>query len=197
MPHRLFAVLVSSALQPLVLILAVAFAGAIALQAQESAKASDSVKKELAREYKNIEHGFRRDDPAQWIEHLSPDFELVLFNGQHQSRQWAVDYVHNNAKTFHVRKLTMRIQNIEFGDADVTAIVEQKSERTFVENGQAHRLNVGALQQNHRRLAAETGPGMESTVPAEAVARAGRASNTVAPRKNESTGPSRSMGLQV
>jgi len=148
MRHRLFAVLLSVAelLQRLVLILALAFAGAIALWAQESGKTPDAVKKELAREYKNIEHSFRHDDPTPWIEHLSPDFELVLFNGEHQSRQWAVDYVRNNAKNFHIRKLTMRIQSVELGDAEVTAIVEQKSERTFVENGQAHCLDVGALQ---------------------------------------------------
>ena len=105
-----------------------------------------AVQKDLAREYRIIARGFRHDDPQPWIEHLSPDFELVLFAGQHQSRQWAVDYVQNNAKNFHIVKLSMRIQRIEFGDSDVTAIVEQKSVRTFTENGQPRRLKVGALQ---------------------------------------------------
>jgi len=105
-----------------------------------------AVQKDLAREYRIIERGFRHDDPEPWIEHLSPNFELVLFAGQHQSRQWAVDYVRNNAKTFHIVKLSMRIQRVEFGDGDVTAIVEQKSVRTFAENGQPRRLDVGALQ---------------------------------------------------
>ena len=148
MRHRPSAVLLSSAelLQRLALIVTMVFAGALVLRAQESTRTLDTVKKELAREYKNIEHSFRHDNPTPWIKHLSPNFELVLFNGEHQSRQWAVDYVRNNAKTFRIRKLTMRIQNIELGDADVTAIVEQKSERTFVENGQTHRLEVGALQ---------------------------------------------------
>ena len=105
-----------------------------------------AVQRDLSREYKIIEGGFRHDDPEPWIKHLSPDFELVLFAGQHQPRQWAVDYVRNNAQTFHIVKLSMRIQRIEFGEGDVTAIVEQKSERTFTENGQPHRLEVGALQ---------------------------------------------------
>ena len=105
-----------------------------------------AVQKDLQFEYKEIEMGFRHDDPTPWIERLSPGFELVLFSGQHQSRQWAVDYVRNNAKTFHIVRLSMRIQRLEFGESEVTATVEQKSERTFSEDGQPHRLNVGALQ---------------------------------------------------
>jgi|SRR5215471_5831494 len=105
-----------------------------------------AVQKDLQHEYREIERGFRADDPTPWIERLSPGFELILFSGQHQSRQWAVDYVRNNAKTFHIVKLSMLIQGLEFGKADVTAIVEQKSERTLTENGKPHRLDVGALQ---------------------------------------------------
>ena len=114
-----------------------------------------AVQRDLAREYKIIERGFRRDDPGPWIEHLSPNFELVLFNGQHQSRQWVVDYVQNNARTFHIVKLTMRIQGVELGDGDVTAVVEQKSERTWTENGQQHRLDVGVLQRETWERTAE------------------------------------------
>lgn len=57
-----------------------------------------------------------------------------------------MNYVQNNAKTFHIVKLSMRIQRIEFGDGETTAIVEQKSQRTFTESGRPHRLDVGALQ---------------------------------------------------
>ena len=40
----------------------------------------------------------------------------------------------------------MRIQQLEFGEGEVAAIIEEKSERTFTENGQLRRLDVTALQ---------------------------------------------------
>jgi len=108
---------------------------------------SKVIKKQLAAEYRQIEQGFRRNDPTAWIQRLSPEFQLTVFSGQKQNREWVVDYVRNNAKTFRIRKLSMRIKSLEFNEHDVTAIVEQTSIRTFTdERGQPHRLEVGALQ---------------------------------------------------
>lgn len=105
------------------------------------------IKRQLAAEYAQILTGFRNNDPSPWIEQLSPDFQLTLFNGQKQNREWVTDYVRNNAKTFKVLKLAMRIKDLEVREDSVTALVEQKSVRTFVdEKRQQRRLEVGALQ---------------------------------------------------
>ena len=108
---------------------------------------SKVIDKQLAAEYRQIELGFRNNDPTAWIQRLSPEFHLTLFSGQKQNREWVVDYVRNNAKTFRIRPLSMRIKSLERNDSGVTAIVEQRSIRTFTDDkGRPHRLEVGALQ---------------------------------------------------
>jgi hypothetical protein len=107
---------------------------------------SKVVKERLAAEYRQIEEGFRKNDPTAWIQRLSPEFQLTLFSGQKQNREWVVDYVRNNAKTFRIQKLNMRVKSLEVNENAVTAI-EQTSIRTFTDDkGQPHRLEVGALQ---------------------------------------------------
>jgi hypothetical protein len=106
-----------------------------------------TIRTQLEAEYRQIVGGFKHGNPEPWIQRLSPEFQLTLFNGEKKNRQWAVDYVRNNAKTFHVRKLSMRITALETKDDDVIAVIAQKSVRTFTdEKGQQHRLEVGALQ---------------------------------------------------
>jgi hypothetical protein len=101
----------------------------------------------LQAEYAAIVAGFRNNDPEPWISRLTPDFELTLFSGQTQDRKWVIDYVRNNAKTFNVTSLEMTIGNIEVNDAGITAVVEQRSSRTFVDDsGVKHTLDVGAVQ---------------------------------------------------
>ena len=73
--------------------------------------AQNKIKKQLAAEYSQIESGFRRNNPSPWIERLSPDFELTLFNGQKQNREWVVNYVRNNAKT--IFKIPMLAQGFK------------------------------------------------------------------------------------
>ena len=106
-----------------------------------------SIQKQLAAEYRQIEESFLRNDPSAWIDKLSPDFQLTLFSGEKQNRDWVVNYVRNNAKNFRIQKLSMRIKSLEVHKSDVTAVVEQKSKRTFTdEKGQPRTLEVGALQ---------------------------------------------------
>ena len=130
--------------------LPILFAFALALVAfppLSSAGVERGVRKELESNYARIVRGFKKNDPAVWEGFLTPEFKLKLFSGSVQDRQWVVNYVRNNAKTFQVKKLSMRIKELEVkGDAAV-AVVEQKSSRTFKdEQGQPHRLDVGALQ---------------------------------------------------
>lgn len=102
---------------------------------------------ELKVNYAEIVRGFRKNDPEVWLRFLVPDFTLKLFDGSVQDRQWVVDYVRHNATAFKVLRLSMVIEELVFDEDDVTAVVEQKSSRTFHdENAQAHRLDVGALQ---------------------------------------------------
>jgi hypothetical protein len=111
------------------------------------ADAQEKIRKELKANYAKIEKGFKKNDPAVWEGFLVPDFKLKLFNGSVQDRRWVVDYVRNNAKTFKVLKLSMVIKELKIEGDEVTAVVEQKSSRTFNdEQGKAHRLDVGALQ---------------------------------------------------
>ena len=106
-----------------------------------------SVRKELESDYARIVKGFKNNDPAVWEGFLLPDFRLKLFNGSVQDRAWVVNYVRNNAKTFKVKKLSMTIKDLKIEGDDATAVVEQKSSRTFKdEKGEPHRLDVGALQ---------------------------------------------------
>src|SRR6266496_3831953 len=95
------------------------------------------VRKELKGNYARIVKGFKKNDPSIWEAFLTSDFKLKLFNGSVQDHKWVVDYVRNNAKTF-------KVLTIEGNDA--TAVVEQRSSRTFIEQGESHRLDVGALQ---------------------------------------------------
>jgi hypothetical protein len=104
------------------------------------------VRKELESNYARIVRGFKNNDPTVWEGFLVPDFKLKLFSGSVQDRAWAVNYVSNNAKTFKVKKLSMRIKDLKIEGSDATAVVEQKSSRTFEEQGEPHRLDVGALQ---------------------------------------------------
>jgi hypothetical protein len=60
------------------------------------------VKDQLEAEYAQIVAGFKRNDPEGWIARLSPNFRLKLFNGSEQSREWATNYVRQNAGTFNI-----------------------------------------------------------------------------------------------
>jgi hypothetical protein len=107
----------------------------------------DSLRKELEENYTKIVDGFKNNDPSVWEGFLAPGFQLKLFNGQIQDRQWVSNYVRNNAKTFKVVSLSMRIQSLTIEGNDAIAIVEQKSSRTFKDKeGQPHQLDVGAVQ---------------------------------------------------
>jgi hypothetical protein len=105
-----------------------------------------SVRISLDREYAMIVSGFLRNDPSPWIERLGPEFKLILFNGSTQSRDWAVDYVRNNATTFRVGTLTMRIRTLQPTAGGWVATVEQLSDRTWSDSTGPHRLEVGAIQ---------------------------------------------------
>jgi len=123
-------------------ILAVGLASALV-----RADAEEKIRKELKANYGKIVKGFKKNDPAVWEGFLVPDFKLKLFNGSVQDRRWVVDYVRNNAKTFKVLKLSMVIKELKIEGDEATAVVEQKSSRTFNdEQGNGHRLDVGALQ---------------------------------------------------
>jgi hypothetical protein len=111
------------------------------------ADVEEKIRKELKANYAKIVKGFKKSDPAIWEGFLVPDFKLKLFNGSIQDHQWVVGYVRNNAKTFKVLKLSMVIKELKIEGDDATAVVEQKSSRTFNDDqGKAHRLDVGALQ---------------------------------------------------
>jgi hypothetical protein len=111
------------------------------------ADGEEKIRKELKANYAKIVKGFKKNDPAVWEGFLIPEFKLKLFNGSVQDRQWVVGYVRNNAKTFKVLKLSMVIKELKIERDDATAVVEQKSSRTFTdEKGNTHRLDVGALQ---------------------------------------------------
>src|SRR6266542_7060955 len=105
------------------------------------------VRKELKGNYARIVKGFKKNDPSIWEAFLTSDFKLKLFNGSVQDHKWVVDYVRNNAKTFKVLKLSMTIKELTIEGNDATAVVEQRSSRTFSDDqGKTHRLDVGALQ---------------------------------------------------
>jgi hypothetical protein len=111
------------------------------------ADSEESVRKELKSNYIKIVKGFKKNDPAVWEGFLTPDFKLKLFNGSVQDRQWVVNYVRNNARTFKVLKLNMTIKELKIEGDDAIAVVEQKSSRSFNdEKGTSHQLDVGALQ---------------------------------------------------
>jgi hypothetical protein len=110
------------------------------------ANAEAAVGTELAREYGAIVEGFKRNDPSAWIARLAPDFRLILFNGAVQSREWAVDYVRNNANVFHVDSLSMTVTSVRPEQDRWIATVRQLSSRTFSDSTGAHRLEVGAMQ---------------------------------------------------
>ena len=110
------------------------------------ADGESSVRAALEREYAAIVGGLLRNDPSPWIERLGPDFRLILFNGSSQSREWAVSYVKNNANTFHVGALTMRIKTLQPAAGRWVATVEQLSSRTWSDSVGPHRLEVGAIQ---------------------------------------------------
>jgi hypothetical protein len=107
----------------------------------------DSLRKELEANYARIVDGFKKGDPSVWEGFLAPGFRLRLFNGEVRDRRWVSDYVRNNAKTFKVVSLSMRITGLAIEGEDVVATVEQKSSRTFTDKrGQPHQLDVGAVQ---------------------------------------------------
>lgn len=111
------------------------------------ADSQKSVRKELKVNYARIVKAFKNNDPSVWEGFLVPDFKLKLFNGSVQDRQWVVNYVRNNAKTFRVLKLSMTIEELSIEEQNAVAVVEQKSSRTFNdERGKSHQLDVGALQ---------------------------------------------------
>ena len=124
---------------------------ALSVAAAQVVRADDldqgSIRKELKASYALIVKGFRRNDPSVWEGFLVSDFKLKLFDGSVRDRQWVVDYVRNNAKTFKVLKLSMTIKELVIEGDDATVVVEQKSSRAFKdEQGKTHRLDVGALQ---------------------------------------------------
>jgi len=105
------------------------------------------VRNELESNYTRIVEGFKKNDPEIWVSYLMPDFKLTLFNGSVQDRQWAVNYVRNNAKTFQVKTLNMLIKELTTEGNDAVAVIEQKSSREFTdEQRKPHRLDVDALQ---------------------------------------------------
>ncbi len=106
----------------------------------------ESVRQQLTAEYATIVAGFKRDDPSPWIERLAPDFHLTLFNGSVQSRDWAVNYVRENAHAFRVDSLSMRLKELRERQDVWEATVEQLSSRTFTDSSGVHRLDVGAMQ---------------------------------------------------
>src|SRR5437867_6537889 len=111
-----------------------------------------TIQEELEKEYNAIVLGFRANDPSEWINRLTADFHLTLFNGAVQSRDWVVQYVANNAKTFHIDTLDIRIREITIREDQVIATVEQTSSRTFHdEGGEQRRLGVGAVQLERSR----------------------------------------------
>ncbi len=111
------------------------------------ADVDEKIRKDLKANYAKIVKGFKKNDPAVWEGFLIPDFKLKLFSGSVQDRLWVVNYVRNNAKAFKVVKLSMVIKELKIEGDDVTAVVEQKSSRTFNDvHGKTHRLDVGALQ---------------------------------------------------
>jgi len=104
------------------------------------------VRKELEANYARIVKGFKNNDPSVWEGFLTPGFTLKLFSGSVQDRAWVSNYVRNNAKTFKVKRLSMRIKDLKVEGDDAEAVVEQKSSRTFSDEQGQHRLDVGALQ---------------------------------------------------
>jgi len=110
------------------------------------ADTTKKIQKTLKANYAKIAEGFKHNNPEVWIGFLVPDFQLKLFNGTVQDRKWVEDYVRNNAKTFTILKLSMEVKELTVEGDEATAIVEQKSSRTFDEQGQPHELDVGALQ---------------------------------------------------
>ena len=130
-------------------VLAIILSGVLAIASASvivRADAEGRIRKELKANYARIVKGFKKNDPSVWEGFLAPDFKLKLFNGLVQDHKWVVDYVRNNAKTFKVLKLSMTIKELKIEGNDATAVVEQKSSRTFTEQGNSHQLDVGALQ---------------------------------------------------
>lgn len=112
------------------------------------------VRKTLESHYGAITEGFKRNDPAPWLDRLSSDFTLTLFNGDVKDRAWASAYVKQNSKTFEVLELTMRITALEVTGTTATATVEQKSKRAFTDASGRHTLEVGAVQEERWTKAA-------------------------------------------
>jgi hypothetical protein len=120
--------------------------GAPPIAAPAPASGQENLRKELEGNYARIVDGFKKNDPSIWEGFLAADFQLKLFNCQVQNRQWVSDYVRNNAKTFKVVKLSMRIKDLTIEGDDAVAIVEQESSRTFRDEQGEHQLDVGAIQ---------------------------------------------------
>jgi hypothetical protein len=106
----------------------------------------DEVKGELQTYYNKFAEGFKRNDPGVWLSYLTSDFTLTLFNGSVQSHEWVTQYVTQNANTFTVDTLVMRVRGIERRGNQVVATVEQTSSRRFHDGSGDHRLDVGAIQ---------------------------------------------------
>ncbi len=106
----------------------------------------ETVRAQIEREYGDIVAGFKKDDPTAWIRHLAPTFQLVLFNGSVQNRDWAVSYVRNNAHSFHVVELAIAIKDLAAAADSAVATVEQTSKRTFDDTTGKHMLEIGAIQ---------------------------------------------------
>jgi hypothetical protein len=115
------------------------------------------IKDQLQSEYAQIVAGFKRNDPEPWIVRLSPDFKLKLFSGSEQSRDWAVNYVRQNATTFSIDSLTIKIESITPEAGSYVARVRQTSSRTYLdERGTRQRLDVDVVQlERWRKVSSE------------------------------------------
>ncbi|MFN2500265.1 MAG: hypothetical protein ABR557_14375, partial [Pyrinomonadaceae bacterium] len=70
---------------------------------------------------------------------LTPDFQVKLIDGQTHDREWLLNYLRNNANTFKVLKLSIKIKKLTIRGNEAIALIEQMSSRTFNDaEGKSH-----------------------------------------------------------
>ncbi len=107
-----------------------------------------TIRKELEAAYVRIVDALKKNDPTTFEELLAPDFQVKLINGETHEREWLLNYLRNNANTFKVLKLSIKIKKLTVRGNEAIVIIEQKSSRTLSdEQGKPHQLDVGAIQQ--------------------------------------------------
>jgi hypothetical protein len=112
------------------------------------AKGKKTIRKQLEAAYVKIVDALKKSDPITFEELLAPDFQVTLIDGQTHDREWLLNYLRNNAKTFKVLKLSIEIKELTISGNEAIALIEQKSSRTFTDaEGKPHQLDVGAIQQ--------------------------------------------------